>query len=290
MNTNEVAVAVAAEEAVPLMERLQVMGMEYGMKILGAVIVLVVGMWIAKLIRKGISKVLEARQTDPTLSSFVVSLLYMAMQIFVIVAALEKLNVKTTSFVAILGAAGLAIGLALQGSLSNFAAGVLMIVFKPIKVGDFVEAGGATGSVVEIGIFTTVLNTLDNKKVIIPNSGVTGANIINYNANGTRRVDLVASISYGDDIDKAKKVLEDILAADSRILKDPAAAVTVLEMADSSVNFAVRPWCTADDYWGVYFDTTEAIKKSFDKEGISIPFPQRDIHVYEHSSNAAAGA
>jgi small conductance mechanosensitive channel len=284
MNTNAVGIA-ASEEAVPLLEKIQIMAVEYGAKILGALLVLIIGMWVAKLIKKGIIKLMEKRDVDPTLTSFCASLLYAAMQIFVIVAALEKLNIKTTSFVAILGAAGLAVGLALQGSLANFAAGVLMIIFKPFKVGDFIEAGGATGAVIDIGIFTTVLNTPDNKKVIIPNAGVTGGNITNFNANGSRRVDLVAGIGYGDDIDKAKSVLDGILAADNRILKDPAPTVAVVEMADSSVNLVVRPWVNGADYWGVYFDVTEAIKKRFDEESISIPFPQRDVHLYEHKSD-----
>lgn len=284
MDTNAVAVATT-EEAGPLLEKIQVMGVEYGTKILGALIVLIIGFWVAKMIKKGITKVMEKRGVDATLISFTASLLYMVLKIFVIVAALEKLNIRTTSFIAILGAAGLAIGLALQGSLANFAAGVLMIIFKPIKLGDFVEAGGAVGSVEEIGIFTTVLKSPDNKKIIIPNAGVTGGNITNFNVNGTRRIEIIAGIGYGDDIDKAKKVLEEIIAADSRILKDPAPQVAMSEMADSSVNFVVRPWVKPDDYWGVYFDTTEAIKKKFDEAGISIPFPQRDVHLYEHKND-----
>ena len=284
MDTNAVAVATT-EEAAPLLEKIQVMGVEYGTKILGALIVLIIGFWVAKMIKKGITKLMEKRGVDATLISFVASLLYTVMKIFVIVAALEKLNIRTTSFIAILGAAGLAIGLALQGSLANFAAGVLMIIFKPIKVGDFVEAGGAVGSVEEIGIFTTILKSPDNKKIIIPNAGVTGGNITNFNVNGTRRIEIIAGIGYGDDIDKAKKVLEEIIAADSRILKDPAPQIAMSEMADSSVNFVVRPWVKPDDYWGVFFDTTETIKKKFDEADISIPFPQRDVHLYEHKSD-----
>jgi len=281
MNTNAVVIA-ASEDTTTVLEKLQAVGIEYGIKIMGALVVLVIGMWAAKMIKKGVVKLMEKRSVDPTLISFAASLLYVALQVFVIIAALAKLDINTTSFIAILGAAGLAIGLALQGSLSNFAAGALMIIFKPIKVGDFVEAGGTMGSVVEISIFTTILNTPDNKKVIVPNSKVMGDNITNFNANGTRRVDLVAGIGYGDDIDKAKTVLEGILAADERILKDPEPTVAVVEMADSSVNLVVRPWVNGADYWGVYFDTTETIKKRFDEEGITIPFPQRDVHLYEH--------
>ncbi len=284
MATNAVANAATggAEATAGWMDKLQTIGLEYGLKILAALAVLIIGMWAAKLIRKGIVKAMEKKGLDPTLISFLSALVHVGVQAFVIVAALGALDIKTASFIAVLGAAGLAVGLALQGSLSNFASGVLMIIFKPISVGDFVEAGGTMGSVVEISIFTTVLNTPDNKKVIVPNSNVMGSNITNYNANGTRRVDLVAGIGYGDDIDKAKTVLEGILAADDRILKTPEPSVAVVEMADSSVNFVVRPWCTGADYWDVYFDTTEAIKKRFDEEGISIPFPQRDVHLYEH--------
>ncbi len=263
-------------------EKIQEMGILYGTKILGALIILVVGFWLAKLIKKGVVKLMEKREVDPTLISFMASLLHVALKIFVIVAALEKLDIKTTSFIAILGAAGLAIGLALQGSLANFAAGVLMIIFKPFKVGDVIDAAGSVGSVLEIGIFTTILKSPDNKKMIVPNAAVTGGTITNVNTFGTRRVDLVAGIGYGDDIDKAKKVLNEIIAADSRILKDPAPTIAVVELADSSVNFVVRPWVKSADYWGVYFDTTETIKKRFDEEGISIPFPQRDVHIYEH--------
>ncbi len=200
----------------------------------------------------------------------------------VIVATLAKLNINTTSFIAILGAAGLAVGLALQGSLSNFASGVLIIIFKPITVGDFVEAGGTKGTVIDINILTTILNTPDNKKVIVPNSKVMGDNIINYAVNTTRRVDLTAGISYGDDIDKARSAIQAALSEVDGILESPAPDIFVSEMADSSVNFAVRPWCNSGDYWRVHFGVIEAIKKRFDAEGITIPFPQRDVHMYEH--------
>ncbi|MBT8041608.1 MAG: mechanosensitive ion channel [Pontiella sp.] len=281
MDTNAV-IAATGEEATPLLEKVQSMGVEYGVKILGALIILIVGFWLVKMIRRGIVKLMTSREVDPTLISFMASLISVAMKIFVIVAALEKLNIKTTSFIAILGAAGLAIGLALQGSLANFAAGVLMIIFKPFKVGDFIEAGGAMGGVIEIGIFTTILKSPDNKKVIVPNAQVTGGNITNFNANGTRRIEIIAGIGYGDDINKAKSVINNIITADERILKDPEPTVAVIELADSSVNIVVRPWVNAADYWGVYFDTMEAIKKKFDENDVSIPFPQRDVHLYEH--------
>ncbi len=263
-------------------EKLQDMGLEYGTRIIGALLILIIGMWVVKAIKSGLVKLMQKKEVDPTLIAFLSSLAAVALKVFVIIAALSKLNIQTASFIAVLGAAGLAVGLALQGSLSNFAAGVLMIVFKPIKVGDFIEAGGAVGSVVEIGIFTTILKSPDNKKIILPNSGVTGGKITNFNANGTRRIEIIAGISYDDDIDKAKTVLKEILAADERILEDPAPQVALTEMADSSVNFVVRPWVNCADYWPVFTETTEAIKKKFDEAGISIPFPQRDVHIYEH--------
>jgi len=278
METN----AVAATESAPMMEQLQTVGVEWGLKIVSFLLVLIIGMWIAKMIKKGVVKMMEKKGVDPTLTSFLASLFYVGLQAFVIIAALEKLNVKTASFIAILGAAGLAIGLALQGSLANFAAGVLMIIFKPFKVGDFIDAGGTMGSVLEIGIFTTVLKSPDNKKVIVPNAQLTGGVVTNVNAFGTRRLDLSAGIGYGDDIDKAHKVLAEIVAADERVLQDPAPKIAVNELGDSSVNFVVRPWVNSADYWDVYFEMTETIKKRFDEEGISIPFPQRDVHLYEH--------
>jgi small conductance mechanosensitive channel len=284
MDTNNIALGMEPAAGAPAnwMETAQNLGIEYGMKLLGALAILIIGVWLAKQVKKVIVSLMEKSKVDPTLISFVASLAYVAMQIFVVVAALEKLNVKTTSFVAILGAAGLAIGLALQGSLANFAAGVLMIIFKPFKVHDVIEAGGVLGTVREIGIFTTVIDTLDNKKTIVPNAKLTSDNITNYAANNTRRVDLTAGISYGDDIDKARAALKAALAEVPGILESPAPDIFVSEMADSSVNFAVRPWCHPADYWAVYFAATEAIKKRFDADDITIPFPQRDVHLFEH--------
>lgn len=282
MNTNAVVIAETSVEPTPFMDQAMTIGLEWGGRIVGFLLILIIGMWLAKLIKKGLMKVMQKKEMDPTLIKFLAALVHIAVKAFVIIAALGKLNVQTASFIAVLGAAGLAVGLALQGSLANFASGVLMIIFKPIALGDFVEAGGAMGSVEEISIFTTIINSPDNKRIIVPNAQVMGGNITNFNANNLRRVDLTAGIGYSDDIDKAKTVLEGILAADERIVKDPASTVAVVEMADSSVNFVVRPWCTGADYWGVYFDTTEAIKKRFDEEDISIPFPQRDVHLYEH--------
>jgi len=201
--------------------------------------------------------------------------------VFVIIAAIGAVGVQTTSLIAIVGAAGLAVGLALQGSLSNFASGVLIVLFRPYKVGDFVEAAGIAGAVVEVQILTTILKTGDNKQVIVPNSQIMGSIITNYSANDTRRVDLVIGVSYDDDLDKTRKTLEELVAADDRILDDPAVTIAVSALADSSVNFVVRPWVKTADYWGVLFDLTEAIKKRFDEEGISFPYPQQDVHLYQ---------
>ena len=256
----------------------------YGIRVVAAIIIFVVGRWVARGVSNLIKRVMNKSNTDETLVSFVGSLSYVTLLAFVIIAALNKLGIQTTSFIAILGAAGLAIGLALQGSLANFAAGVLMMIFKPFKVDDFIEGAGVAGTVEEIQIFTTQLKTPDNKTIIVPNAKMTGDNITNYTAKGTRRVDFVFGIGYEDDIDKAREVIERIINGDERVLKDPAPMVAVSELADSSVNFTARAWTAAGDYWSFYFDTTEKVKKQFDAEGISIPFPQRDVHVYEHKN------
>jgi small conductance mechanosensitive channel len=254
----------------------------YGLQVLGAIATLVIGIWLAKWLAKIAGKVLDKRNVDPTLTKFAISLVKITLITFVIISAIGQVGIATTSFVAIIGAAGLAIGFALQGSLSNFASGVMLIIFKPIKVGDYIEGGGAAGSVEVIGIFVTTLVTPDNKVIYIPNSGLTGSNITNYSAKDTRRVDMVFGIGYSDDIDKAKSTIQAVLGADSRILKDPAPQIVVSELADSSVNFNVRPWVNSADYWGVYFDVTEQIKKKFDDQNISIPFPQRDVHMFQN--------
>lgn len=254
----------------------------YGLRSVFAVVVFIVGRWVAKFLKNLVKKIMNKKEVEPTIVSFVVNMTYIALLVFVVLAALGQLGIQTTSFIAVVGAAGLAIGLALQGSLSNFAAGFLMIIFRPFNVGDYIEGAGVAGTVEAIHIFTTQLRTPDNKTVIIPNAKLTADNITNYTIKGTRRVDMVFGIGYGDDIDKAKKILTDIIEKDERVLKDPATKIAVVELADSSVNFIVRPWVKGDDYWNVYFDTTENVKKSFDAEGISIPFPQRDVHVYKH--------
>jgi small conductance mechanosensitive channel len=264
-----------------IIKQLQSIITSYGMQIIGAIVTLIIGIWISKLLAKSLGKVLKKREVDETLVKFSISLVKIALITFVIISAASQVGIQTASFVAVIGAAGLAIGFALQGSLSNLAAGVMLIIFKPVKVGDFIEGGGAAGSVESVGIFVTTLITPDNKVVYIPNSTLTGGNITNYSAKDTRRVDMVFGIGYSDDIDKAKNVIETVLNNDSRILKEPAPQVVVSELGDSSVNFNVRPWVNKADYWGVYFDTTEQIKKKFDEQNISIPFPQRDVHLYQ---------
>ena len=257
----------------------------YGIKVLMAVVIFVVGKMVAKWLRGVVKTILQKKEMDVAIQHFVSALVYYAVITFVVIAALGQLGIHTASFVAVIGAAGLAIGLALQGALANFAAGVLILIFKPYRVGDFVEVAGVSGTVISVLVFTTELNTADNKRIVIPNGQTMGGTITNYSTNDTRRIDLVMGIGYSDDIDKAKKVLEDIVAADSRILKDPAPTIAVVELADSSVNFVVRPWVNKADYWGVYFGLTETVKKRFDQEGISIPFPQSDVHMHQVASN-----
>ncbi|MCF8111883.1 MAG: mechanosensitive ion channel [Desulfobacteraceae bacterium] len=264
--------------------RLVDLGTVFGVKLLAAIVVLVLGRWVAMVLRNFLEKSMRRTDVDETLISFTANLAYIALFAFVIIAALAQLGIQTTSFIAILGAAGLAIGLALQGSLANFAAGVLMLLFKPFKVGDYIEGGSTAGTVKEIQIFNTILLTPDNKTVIVPNAKMTGDKIVNYAAQGTRRVDMVFGISYDSDIDKAKQILHELLKNDSRILPDPAPMVVVLELADSSVNIACRPWVNASDYWTFYFDMMEGVKKQFDANGISIPFPQRDVHMYQEQA------
>ncbi len=253
----------------------------YGPAVLKALATLIIGWIVAKIITGVVRRLMIKSKVDPTLSGFAGKLTYMVLMTLVAISAIQTLGVATTSFVAVIGAAGLAIGFALQGSLANFAAGTMLILFRPFKVGDYVEAGGVSGIVEELEVFVTTLRTPDNKKVIVPNAIISGGTITNYSANPTRRIDLVFGIGYDDDLKKAKKILEEILAKDDRILKDPAVTIAVGELADSSVNFVVRPWVKTADYWDVHFDLTEAVKLEFDAQGISIPFPQQDVHMHQ---------
>ena len=265
---------------------LQAFAAFYGIKIIAAIVIFVVGRWVARALRNATKKMMAKGNVDETLISFVGNLTYIALLAFVIIAALNQLGIQTTSFIAVIGAAGLAIGLALQGSLANFAAGVLMIIFRPFKAGDYIEGAGVAGTVEEIQIFATQLKTPDNKTIIVPNAKMMGDNITNYSAKDTRRMDMVIGVGYGDDLKKVREILEDILAKDDRFLEDPAPTIGVLELGDNSVNFAVRPWVKKEDYWGAYFDVTETVKRRFDEEGISIPYPQRDVHLYEYKEAA----
>ncbi|WP_432455386.1 small-conductance mechanosensitive channel MscS [Agarivorans sp. QJM3NY_29] len=265
-------------------ENNQEMLVQYAINIAAAIIILIVGMLVARILAASVEKLMNARKLDNTISHFVGSMVKYTIIAFVIIAALSRIGIQTASFVAIIGAAGLAVGLALQGSLSNFAAGVLIIGFRPFKAGDFVEIAGTAGSVASVQIFTTVLKTPDNKQIVVPNSAVLGGNIVNYSTHPTRRVDLVIGVSYAADLAKTKAVLRAVCEADSRVLKDPDITVAVLELADSSVNFVVRPWVNSADYWGAYFDLTENIKLALDEAGIEIPFPQMDVHLEKVAS------
>lgn len=250
----------------------------YGIKLVMAILVYVVGKWVANVIANGLEKGMSAKNVDVTVARFTRNIVYYVLFIVVIIAALGQLGIQTASFVAILGAAGLAVGFALQGSLANFAAGVLLIMFRPFKVGDFIEAGGAAGVVKEISIFSTILTTGDNKVVILANNAVMGGNITNYSTMPTRRVDLTVGVSYGADLALVKKTLQEIADAEPRVLKDPAVTIGCAELADSSVNFVFRCWVNSADYWGVFFALNETVKLRFDELGIEIPFPQMDVH------------
>ena len=264
-----------------LWETVRMAGLDFGMKVLIALVIFFVGRMIARLVTKGLHNVMQSQKVDKILETFVCNLAYWALMIFVIIAAINQIGVQTTSLIALMGAAGLAVGLALQGSLANFAAGVLIVMFRPYRVGDFVEAAGISGTVLQVQLLTTILKTVDNKQIIVPNGQIMGSIITNYSANDTRRVDMTVGVSYDDDLDKVRSTLQELVNADDRILKDPECLIAVSELADSSVNFNLRPWVNAADYWGVKFDLTEAIKKRFDKEGISFPFPQQDVHIYK---------
>lgn len=253
---------------------------EYGIPLIKAIATLVIGIWIIKTIRRTVRKGLAKSKIDESLQPFLVSLLYNALLVLLVLTALSTLGVQMTSFVAIIGAAGLAVGLSLQGTLQNFAGGVIILIMRPFKVGDFIEGGGHMGVIKEIQIFNTIMSTGDNKRVIIPNGGLSNASITNYSAEDKRRVDMVFGIGYGDDIKKAKDILVKLCEEDERVLKEPAFRVDVSSLGDSSVNFNVRPWVNTPDYWDVFWGFQEKVKLTFDKEGISIPFPQRDVHIY----------
>lgn len=272
------------ENAEAILAQIQELLAVYGLKAVAALAILFFGRIVAKWMRKIAVKMMTKGQADPMIISFVGSIIYVALMVFVVLAALGQVGIQTTSFIAILGAAGLAIGLALQGSLSNFAAGFLLIMFRPFKVGDFIEGAGVSGVVEAIQIFTTTMRTGDNKTVIVPNAKLLGDNIVNYSSKETRRVDLTVGVSYDADLAEVKKILADIAAKDERVKTDPEPTIAVSELADNSVNLVMRLWTNTGDYWGVYFDTTEAVKLRMDEAGIGIPYPQRDVHLYEHKA------
>ena len=260
---------------------------DFGLKLTVALLIFVVGRWVAMLITRLVRKAMERARLETTLIAFTEDIVYVALLLFVVLAALSHMGLQTASLVAVIGAAGLAVGLALQGSLANFAAGALLVIFRPFRVGDLIEGSGELGVVEKIEIFTTQIRKLDNKTVIIPNAKLTTDNIINYSAKGQLRVDLVIGVSYSADIDQTRRVIQEVLDGESRVLKDPGPTIGVLALADSSVNFAVRPWVNSGDYWPVWFDLTEKIKKALDAADITIPFPQRDVHLYSHNAETA---
>lgn len=257
-------------------------------KIVAAVLIYIIGRWVAKLIVKSVVKLMEKSNVDESLRKFVGNIIGAVLTIFIIIAAIEQLGVDTTSIMAIFAAAGLAVGLALKDSLSNFSAGVMLIIFKPFKLGDLITAGGSTGVVEVIQIFNTIMRTGDNQEIIIPNSHIYGAPIINLSKRDTRRVDLVIGIGYDDNIGKAKQLMEDIIAKNSLILTDPAPTIMVLELGESCIDIAVRPWVKTGDYWVVRAELLQTIKETFDEQGISIPYPQRDVHMITNTTGQAA--
>jgi len=262
--------------------KIQDLALQYGPQVVLALVTLIIGFWIIGFVVKFIHKGLARGKVELSLQKFLGSLVSVLLKVMLLISVASMIGIETTSFVAVIGAAGLAVGLALQGSLANFAGGVLILLFKPYKIGDFVDAQGIMGTVKEIQVFNTVIKTPDNKTIIVPNGAISNGIITNFSTEPTRRIDLSFGIGYDDDIQKAKGVLNALIAADDRILKEPEPFVALSELADSSVNFTVRLWCNAGDYWGIYFSMQEKVKEAFDKEKISIPFPQRDVHIYNH--------
>jgi small conductance mechanosensitive channel len=257
----------------------------YGGKVVLAIIFLIIGLWVIKRIVNAVSKRMEKREVDESLRPFLRTLIGALLKIMLFISVISMVGVEMTSFIAVLGAAGLAVGLALQGSLSNFAGGVLILLLKPFKVGDFIDNGTHMGTVREIQIFYTYLTTLQNQEVIIPNSQLSNNSVTNYSFHDTRRMDLTFGIGYGDDIDKAKSILNRLIEEEANILKDPAPVIFVETLNDSSVDFKIRAWAKNEDFWDIRNGLSEKVKKAFDREGVSIPFPQRDVHLYQENGN-----
>lgn len=263
------------------MTTLGTMILEYAPKLLLALVSLIIGLWVISLVTKGLRRGLEKRNVDPSLAPFLITLLSWIFKVMLFISVVGMVGVEMTSFVAILGAAGLAVGLAMQGTLQNFASGVMILLFKPFKVGNFIEGAGHTGTVKEIQIFNTILNTPDNKRIIIPNSSLANSSLTNYSAEATRRVEWTFGIAYGDDYDKAKGIIQQYIDEDDRIMRDPEPFIALSALADSSVNIVVRVWLDPSNYWGVFFDMNEKVYKGFPKAGLNIPFPQMDVHVHQ---------
>ena len=266
------------DDAQVWIDKLIEFGSEYGLKLIGAIVIWIIGSWVIKRIKKLLDKAMDKVEYDESLEKFITSLVVISLKILLVVIILGNLGVETTSFAALLAAGGLAVGLSLQGSLSNFAGGILILILKPYKTGDFIEAQGETGHVKEIQIFNTKINTMDNKEVIIPNGALSNGNITNFSSEKFRRVDLVIGVSYNSDIKQTKDLLFNILKENAKVVTEPAPMIVLGELADSSVNFYVRPWVHSPDYWDVYFEVMETCKLELDKAGIEIPFPQMDIH------------
>jgi len=258
----------------------------WGLQLVGALAVLIIGRFLCNMARKSIRRAMESRKVDPSLIPFFSNLVYFILLAAVLIAVLGLFGIETTSLIAVLGTAGLAIGLALQGTLANFSSGVMLLLFRPFHVGDYIDAAGVAGTVVEIGVFSTTLNTPDNVKIIVPNSGIFGATIKNFSANDTRRNDIILGISYDDDISAAIAVVSAVLSKDSRVLPEPEPVVAVSELADSSVNLVVRPWCRKEDYWSLRFDLIRKFKEELEQGGCSIPYPQRDVHLHQVNGSA----
>lgn len=268
-------VSVYTDQAVGLL-------MDYGPNVILAIVTLFIGLWVIKLLGKGFRRTMDRAKVDESLKKFLLSLVGILLKVLLVISVVSMLGVQMTSFIAMLAAAGLAVGLALQGSLANFAGGVLLLLFKPFKLGDFIEAQGFMGTVHGIQVFNTILKTPDNKTIFIPNGNLSNGSVTNFSTEGKRRVQWTFGIGYSDDLKKAKDILNSLVKEDNRILGEPEPMVAVSELGDSSVNFVVRVWVNSADYWGVYFDMLEKVKLTFDAQGISIPFPQRDVHVYNH--------
>ena len=271
----------AVQATKPYFDKAIELVMEYGPKLILAILFLIIGMWIIKGVKKLFTKAMQKGNVEISLQKFLISMITVALKVLLLISVASMVGIATTSFIAILGAATFAIGLALQGSMSNFAGGVLILLLKPFKVGDTIEAQGFIGKVHEIQIFNTIMKTFDNKMIYIPNGTLSNGNITNYSREPIRRVDMTFGIGYGDDIKKAKEVLTRLVKEDARILKDPAPLIAVSSLGDSSVNFAVKVWCDNAEYWNVYFDMQEKVKLAFDQENISIPFPQTDVHLFK---------